>query len=53
MDITLAYGKEGLSARLPDQTEVISARFVPGIPDEAGAILAALREPLGSAALKE
>ncbi len=52
MQVNLAYGQSGLMVNLPDATDVVEARFVPGLPDEAAAIRAALRQPLGSAPLR-
>ncbi len=51
MRVDLAYGRTGLTVELPDTTEIVSARFVPRLPDEAGAIRQALRQPIGSAPL--
>lgn len=48
MQVNLAYGREGLPVNLPDQTHVVAAPFVPGVPDEAAALRAALREPIES-----
>ena len=46
MQLNLAYGQSGLTVNLPDATDVVEARFVPGLPDEAAAIRAALRNRL-------
>lgn len=51
MQVELAYGQTGLTVELPDTTDIVAARFVPGLPDEAAALRAALRQPLGSAPL--
>ena len=51
MQIKLAYGRTGLTVNLPDQTDVIEARFIPGLANEAAAILEALRQPIGPAPL--
>src|SRR5574340_732286 len=54
MFVKLAYGRSGLTIQSPDAaTTVLTPRFVPGLPpaDEAGAIRAALRNPIGSAPL--
>jgi nickel-dependent lactate racemase len=51
MRIDLAYGRTGLTVELPETTEMVSARFVPGLPDEAAAIRQALRQPIESAPL--
>jgi nickel-dependent lactate racemase len=51
MQVDLAYGRTGLTVELPDTTDVVAARFVPGLPNEAAAIRAALRQPIGAAPL--
>jgi lactate racemase len=52
MQVTLAYGRTGFAVELPDDhTDVVEPRDVPGLPDEAAAITAALRAPLGRAPL--
>ncbi|RME84592.1 MAG: nickel-dependent lactate racemase [Caldilineae bacterium] len=53
MQITLAYGRAGLTVTLPEWVDVITPRFVPGVPDEAAALRAALRSPIGSTPLAE
>ena len=53
MQVTLAYGRTGLAVELPDDhTDVVEPRDVPGLPDEAAAITATLRAPLGTAPLR-
>ncbi|MDX1416191.1 MAG: nickel-dependent lactate racemase [Candidatus Promineifilaceae bacterium] len=51
--IELAYGRSGLTIIVPDEADVITSKFYPGLEDEAGAILRALREPAGTTALRE
>jgi nickel-dependent lactate racemase len=51
--VKLAYGRDGLTVALPDSTDVIEPRFVPGLPDEAEALRETLRNPIGSAPLAE
>src|SRR5512136_70275 len=51
MQVKLAYGRNGLTVNFPDFAEVVTSRFVPGLPDEAAAIRDALRQPIGSPAL--
>ncbi|MBO0686293.1 MAG: nickel-dependent lactate racemase [Candidatus Dormibacteraeota bacterium] len=51
--VRLAYGRTGMEVELPSQTEVLEARPPAALPDEAGAIRAALRQPLGSRPLRE
>jgi nickel-dependent lactate racemase len=46
--VHLAYGREGLTLDLPGPIDVVAAPFVPGLPDEAEALRAALRRPIGS-----
>ncbi len=54
MRVKLAYGKEGLWVELPDRNvTVVEPRYVPGLPDEAEAMRAALRTPLGSPPLRD
>ena len=53
MLVTLAYGKRGLTADLPDNVTVLRPAFAPGRPDEAAAIREALRQPLGVPPLPE
>lgn len=52
MHVKLAYGREGLPVDLPETTDIIEARFVPGVPDEAAAIRQALRQPIESEPLR-
>lgn len=48
MKIELNYGRQRLEVTLPDKVDVLTTHFIPGIPDEAGAIRKALREPISS-----
>ena len=53
MKIDLAYGRTGLSVNLPrDRTTVIEPVYVPGLPDPTGAVLSALRNPIGAPPLR-
>jgi len=47
--VELAYGREGLGVELPDWSDVIRPRFVPGLANEAASIIQALRNPIRSA----
>jgi len=51
--VQLAYGKTGLSIAVPDGAHVIEPRHLPGLADEAGAVAAALRNPIGTPPLKD
>ena len=54
MLVDLAYGRNGLSVDLPeDRTTVIEPTYVPGLPDEAGAVLGALRNPIDAPSLRQ
>ena len=53
MKVNLAYGRDGLTIDLPDTTDVVTARFVPGVPDERAALQDALRHPIASLPLSE
>lgn len=53
MDVQLAYGRNGLHVALPDGCDVVTSRFIPGLPDEKTALQAALRQPIGTAPLAE
>ena len=54
MKVDLAYGKTGLTIDLPDdRTSIIEPQFIPGLPDELGAIKTALRNPIGTAPLRK
>jgi nickel-dependent lactate racemase len=53
MHVKLAYGHEGLTVDLPEQTHIVETRFTPGLPDEATAICEALRQPIGSKPLAD
>ena len=46
MDIRLAYGRNGLNVTLPETVDVLTPRFVPGLPDETEALKDALRAPI-------
>lgn len=48
MNIHLAYGRDGLTVDLPEQTAVLTSRQTPGLPDERVALQNALRNPLNS-----
>jgi nickel-dependent lactate racemase len=55
MQIKLAYGRDGLWVDLPDDAPVtvIEPQFVPGLPDERAALVAALRSPEGTPPLRD
>ena len=50
MLVNLAYGRTGLEVELPDDlTTVIEPTYVPGLPDQEGAIRNALEIPWAAA----
>lgn len=53
MELTLAYGRQGLPLSLPFAGDVITPRFVEGLADETEALLEAMRNPIASAPLAE
>ncbi len=52
-NVKLAYGRNGLIVELPEPFEVVSPRFVPGVPDEREALLVGLRTPIEAPPLAE
>jgi nickel-dependent lactate racemase len=53
MDVQLAYGRHGLKVSLPEGSDVVTSRFVPGLANEAEALRQRLRNPIGGAPLAE
>lgn len=54
MKVKLAYGKGHLEVEFPDgRTTVIEPTHTSGLPDERGAVIAALEQPVGSRPLRE
>jgi len=53
MKVQLAYGSGLIEAELPDSTDVIQPRSVPGLKDEHAALLASLEKPIGCRPLRE
>jgi nickel-dependent lactate racemase len=54
MNVELAYGKTGLIIDVPkERTTVIEPTFMPGLPDERGALKNAIRTPIGTRPLKQ
>lgn len=49
MQVHLAYGRHGLNITVPDCAEVVTSCYIPGVPDEAAALRAALRAPIACA----
>jgi len=50
--VPLAYGKGRLDVEVPAEALVIEPRYVPGVLHERAALVAALRDPIGSAELR-
>ena len=48
MRIDLAYGRHGLTVDLPDSTDVITPDYIPGLPNEAAALVQGFRSPIES-----
>lgn len=48
MKVRLAYGRTGLVMDVPeDRTTIVQPQYLPGLPDQHGAIRTALRDPVG------
>ena len=51
--VDMAYGKTGLQIELPDnRTTVIEPTYIPTLPDERGALINAMRNPIGRPPLR-
>ena len=53
MTLKMDYGRHGLNLTLPDNTDVFIARDTAPLADETATIRDALRNPIGSAPLRE
>ncbi len=51
--LSLPYGQTTIEVEVPDGTEVIEPRFLPGLTDARAAIIQALRAPMGRPPLGE
>ena len=51
--VKLAYGRNGLTINVPDDADVITPTFVPGLPDESAALQTAMRNPIESPPLRD
>ena len=50
----LAYGRSGLPVELPDdRTTVVEPTYIPALPDQSGALLNAIRNPIGTPPLRQ
>ena len=53
MRVELAYGRSGLTVEVPDdRTTVVEPAYLPGLPDEHGALVNAIRGPVGRPPLR-
>ena len=54
MKVNLAYGRGHLTVDLPDdRTTIIAPTHRPALPDEKGAVIAALENPIGTKSLRQ
>lgn len=53
MDVMLAYGKNGLSINVPEQTRIVEPNFLELPENDHELVLQALRNPIGTKPLKE
>ncbi|MDQ0340055.1 nickel-dependent lactate racemase [Caldalkalibacillus uzonensis] len=53
MKTTLLYGKQGLAIEVPDHSVILEPKNLPGLENEEEAVLHALRNPIGTAPLRD
>jgi nickel-dependent lactate racemase len=53
MNIELAYGDGRITAEVPENATVMRPRSIPTLPDESGALWAALARPMGTKSLAD
>lgn len=53
MKLRLDYGSDGLDVEVPDDSTVIEPAHTPALPDSHAALMDAIREPNGSARLRD
>lgn len=53
METTLLYGKTGLTLQLPNDAFIVEPNHLPGLENDMEALKEALRNPIGTASLKE
>ncbi len=53
MQLTLAYGTDGMGVEVPDDAVVVEPREPDPLADEAGAVLDALRRPISGPSIRE
>lgn len=53
MQVALAYGRGRLAVEIPDHSVVITPEELPGLADEHAAFEAAVRQPIGTAPLRD
>ena len=54
MNVNLSYGRSHLPVEFPDDcTTVIEPTYVAGLPDQAGAVRDAVRDPVGTLPLRD
>jgi len=49
----LLYGTDGLTVNVPDSAAVLTGQSLPALPDAAGAVKAALAQPIGTPSLAQ
>lgn len=52
IEVRLAYGRDGLAVRVPEDSVVVTPAVVPALVDEAGAVVDALRSPVSGPPLR-
>ena len=51
--VELAYGKSGLTIEVPESAVVIEPRHLAALADDKAAVVAAMRNPMGTPPLKK
>ncbi len=53
MKVKLAYGRNGFDIEVPDHAVIIEPRYTPGLLDEREQAIKAMRQPVGTPALRD
>ena len=53
MELRIAYGREGLRVKVPDNATVVLPKDLPALPDEQHAVLESIRSPMDGPTLSD
>lgn len=51
--VDLAYGRDGLTVDIPESADIITPDYIPGLPNEAAALIESFRSPIESPPLSQ